>query len=73
MVKVKMTADARGASDGFTILDYRKGEVYEVSEPLAFCFLHEEVAVEVTETTPVETVTEKVTKSKKKPVLPQVQ
>lgn len=63
MVKVKMLAASRGASEGHTVRDYAKGEVYEVSPDLALCFLKDGVAEEIQEVR--ESLTEVAAKSKK--------
>lgn len=36
---IKMLKDAHGASDGYTVKRYLKGEEYDVSEALANCFI----------------------------------
>lgn len=45
-MRVKMLKNAPGSPDGVKVLDFIKGEVYEVSESLAEAFLRAKLAVE---------------------------
>lgn len=38
MKTIKMLKDDRGADEGHTVAEYKKGEVYRVSDDLARCF-----------------------------------
>lgn len=46
-MKIKMLRQTMGCDDGFTVMTYEAGEVYEVSDDLARCFLADGSAEEV--------------------------
>lgn len=46
-MKVKMLKNAKGCPDGHTLTEYAAGNVYDISDDLAACFISTQEAEEV--------------------------
>ena len=46
-LKLKMTASARGSTDGVLVSEFKKGKTYDIPDDLANVFLAEKLAIEV--------------------------
>jgi len=44
---VKFKSDTKGSPDGFTVKDYKQGEVHELPSGLADAFIGDDIAVEI--------------------------